>query len=127
TITINSITQDEPVLGPDEGAGNTAPDGAGIGTGFALIRAERDGNGNGRVYKINYTASDGKGGSCQGTLTVTVPHSQNGDPAIDDGQNFDSTQTPTGATRRRASKGRVARVLHANLRRGHGTITTAGY
>jgi hypothetical protein len=125
TIVINSITQDEPVFGPGDGAGNTAPDGAGIGTGVAMIRAERDGDGNGRVYKINYTASDDKGASCQGTLTVTVPHSQNGSPAIDDGQNFDSTQTPTSAARRKASRSHVARSLHAKTRIARGAVAGA--
>jgi len=90
TLTVDGITQDEPVLAP--GSGNTSPDGAGVGTGVALVRAERTGGGNGRVYRIGFTASDGNGGTCGGFLNVAVPHSQNGDPAIDDGQLHDSTQ-----------------------------------
>ena len=36
---------------------NTAPDGAGIGTGVVEVRAERQGSGNGRVYEVQFTAS----------------------------------------------------------------------
>jgi hypothetical protein len=37
------------------------------------LRAERDGAGDGRVYRIAFTASDARGGSCSGTATVSVP------------------------------------------------------
>jgi hypothetical protein len=37
-----------------------APDGFGIGTGIAEIRAERNGQGNGRVYSITFEANDGR-------------------------------------------------------------------
>jgi hypothetical protein len=37
-------------------------------------------------------ADDGNGGTCMSSVFVQVPHSQNSDPAIDSGQNFDSTQ-----------------------------------
>lgn len=88
TFTVASITQDEPLLGT--GSGDTAPDGAGVGSGIAQVRAERAGDGNGRVYEVGFTASSA-GGSCSGSFQVTVPHSQNGEPAVDDGQAFDST------------------------------------
>jgi hypothetical protein len=86
---ITSITQDEPVSGP--GFGTTMPDAAGKGGSVAQIRAERAGNGNGRVYAINYEATDPKGAHCSGVLNVTVPHGQNGAPATDDGQQHTST------------------------------------
>jgi hypothetical protein len=54
------------------------------------IRAERSGTGNGRAYRIAFSASDGRGGTCVGSVTVAVPHSQNGDPAVDDGPIYDS-------------------------------------
>lgn len=88
TFTVDSIRQDEPLLGT--GSGDTAPDGAGIGTGVAEVRVERDGKGNGRVYEIGFTAAS-SGGSCTGSFQVTVPQSQNGEPATDDGAAFDST------------------------------------
>ena len=89
TITATSVTQDEPVIGT--GDGHTSPD-AVIQAGVASVRAERAGNGNGRVYRIAFTADDGKGSTCTGAVTVGVPHSQKkGLTAIDDGQLYDST------------------------------------
>ena len=89
-ITVDSIRQDEPVN--DKADGNTAPDGTGVGTDSPEIRAERAGTGNGRVYHIGFTASDGQGGTCTGEVTVGVPTSQGkkGGP-VDDGPLYDST------------------------------------
>jgi len=88
SIVITAIRQDERV-----GHGSSSPDGIGIGTDTAWIRAERDGNGNGRVYHIYYTAYDGRGGSCSGVIRLPiVPHDQSGDiDAIDGGALYDST------------------------------------
>ena len=70
----------------------TSPDGFGVGTPQAQVRAERSGTGNGRVYAITFKADDGKGGTCTATVNVVVPHDQGGSIVpIDDGQNFDST------------------------------------
>lgn len=91
TITIQGITQDEPVDGL--GSGDTAPDGQGVGTSVAEVRAERSGTGDGRVYAISFAASDGKGGTCTGQVQVGVPHSQD-DTAVDSGQSYDSTSEP---------------------------------
>jgi hypothetical protein len=95
TITIDSIYQDEAVNAPF--SGGTAPDGQGIGTATAQVRAERvgaEGNGNGRVYHIGFTAEDNFGGMCSGEVLVGVPMSNNGTPAVDDGALFDSTAIP---------------------------------
>ena len=90
TITIHSIYQDEAVDAP--GSGNTSPDGQGVGTSSAEVRAERAGNGNGRVYHIFFTADDGHGGSCSGEVLVSVPKSQGANgAAVDDGPLYDST------------------------------------
>jgi hypothetical protein len=86
-IEILSITQDEAV--DERGSGNTECDGNGVGTSVAHIRSERSGRGNGRVYEIEYSAFNG---GCSGFVHVTVPHDQSGDPAEDDGQDFDSTE-----------------------------------
>lgn len=98
TITITSITSDEPTA-TDEGSGGKkhAPDASGIGTNTAMVSNERSGNGDGRVYVINFTALDGKGGECTGSVSVKVPHDQRLKhsglcPAIDSGQNYDATQ-----------------------------------
>lgn len=98
TITITRITQDEPLN--TVGDGNFEPDGAGVGTSAAQVRAERTGTprvpGNGRVYQISYSASDGRGGECTGSVAVCVPHDQgNRSVCIDDGQRYNSV---TGAT-----------------------------
>ena len=87
---ITSIRQDEPVNGL--GDGDTSPDGFGVGTNTAQVRAERSGLLNGRVYEIGFTAEDGKGESCTSIVSVGVPHDKGGQPApVNDGANFDST------------------------------------
>ncbi len=89
TITVTGVTQDEPVNA--KGDGHTSPD-AVIQAGAASVRAERSGKGNGRIYRIAFTADDGHGSSCGGAVTVGVPHSlHKGTTAIDDGQVYDST------------------------------------
>jgi len=89
TITITGIRQDEPVAGPD----GTAPDATGVGSSTGSVRAERDEDGNGRVYHIFFDADDGNGGVSSGEVTVTVLHDkrkQDGSP-VDGGPLFDST------------------------------------
>jgi hypothetical protein len=88
-ITITGIAQDEPTNGL--GDGDTAVDGQiNAGNSFA-VRAERAGTGNGRVYHVSFTASDGAGGSCSGTATIGVPHDQGPDGGpVDDGALFNS-------------------------------------
>lgn len=88
TLTVTSITQDEPVNG--QGDGDASPDGFGVGTANPQVRAERSGTGNGRGYRINFKAVDAKSGECSGFVTVGVPHDKKDTP-IDDGQNYDST------------------------------------
>ena len=88
TITILSVTQDEPLNGL--GDGDTSPD-ALIQGDTVLLRAERQGGGNGRVYWISFQADDGVGGVCTGTVAVCVPHDRGqGSNCIDDGQFYDS-------------------------------------
>lgn len=89
-ISITGVTQDELVNGL--GDGDTSPD-AVIQRSNVLLRAERSGKGNGRVYRVNFTADDGQGGVCAGSVNVGVPHSMKpGMSAVDDGQLYDSTQ-----------------------------------
>lgn len=93
-ITIDSIFQDEPV--DTYGDGKYTPDGRGVGTSKAWVRAERasgswwnswwswpwkrshgkkkmKSKGNGRVYHIDFTADDGTGDTCSGKVLVGVP------------------------------------------------------
>jgi len=89
SITIDSIFQDEVVDGT--GDGSFVPDGQGLGTAIAEVRAERDGSGNGRVYHIGFTAAD-ESGTCSGVVLVGVPQSQGKKGApVDDGPLYDST------------------------------------
>jgi hypothetical protein len=87
TIVIDSIFQDEPV-----GKNKFSPDGI-IDAETAWVRAQRAGKGDGRVYHISFTASDGLGGLCTGEVLVgIVPHDQGGSIiAIDGGPLYDST------------------------------------
>lgn len=90
TITVTGIQQDEPVNAI--GSGNTAPDGSGVGTSTAYIRAERAGPGTGRIYFISFTATNTQGAQCSGMVQGFVPHDQGqGFTPVDTGQRYDST------------------------------------
>jgi hypothetical protein len=73
---LTSITSNEPDNG--RGDGDTANDiqGADLGTADTdfLLRAERSGRGEGRVYTITYTASDKSGNQTPAVVMVDVPH-----------------------------------------------------
>lgn len=85
-ITITSVKQDEPVN--DGGDGNTSPDAKKVeGRKDAVyLRAERSGQGDGRVYCISFTAKD-----CTGTVKVGVPHDQGqGSTPVNSGCKYNS-------------------------------------
>jgi hypothetical protein len=86
-VRITRIMQSEPADGAGDGA--TCADASGEGTSTALLRAERSGTGSGRLYVIEFTAEDGKGGSATGSVTVSVPKSAS-QPAKDSGLRFAS-------------------------------------
>lgn len=89
-VSISGVTQDEPTSGLV--TGDTGPDATLFGSSVDL-RAQRDPGGNGCVYRVQFDANDGKGGTCTEAVTVQVPNSQKpGQVIIDDGQNFDSTR-----------------------------------
>lgn len=83
-VRISGVTSDEP--NNSGGDGNTtndiviAPDCKSV-----QLRAERMGAGNGRVYTSTFKVTDGSGNVGTATARVTVPHSQNGAPALDNG------------------------------------------
>lgn len=82
-VTFHSATSDEPIN--DKGDGNTEPDIV-FGCDGVMLRAERQGGGNGRVYTLEWTVSDGEPDhDIHGTCIVSVPHDQSGRDAIDDG------------------------------------------
>jgi len=90
TITVTSVSQDEPTEGL--GDGDMAPD-ASYSGGDVEVRAERSGIEDGRVYHIYFKATDEYGGTCEGEVTVGVPHDKK-DTAIDSGPVYDSTALP---------------------------------
>ena len=67
-----TVTSDEPVSGT--GNGDQAPDWDIMNDHHIKLRAERDGNGDGRVYTIKVTCTDQHGNSASGTKVVIVPH-----------------------------------------------------
>ena len=78
-LAVDGVTQDEPVRSADD---PTSPDAALLGDGDLRIRAERSPRGDGRVYRIAFTATDDHGGSCSGATTVLVPRKKH-QPAVD--------------------------------------------
>lgn len=89
TISVVTVRQDEPLN--DVGDGNTAPD-AVVHNHTVLLRAERSGSGNGRVYHVGFHA-ESPGGRCEGTVKVFVPHDMRKPiGAVDEGALFDSTR-----------------------------------
>jgi hypothetical protein len=88
-VLIVAIFSDEPV--DHDGDGSSGPDGQGVGSSTAKLRAERAGTGDGRVYHIGFVASDGQGGECAGEVLVQVPHDRRAQ-AVDGGPLFDATK-----------------------------------
>ena len=89
---IDSVQQDEPVSragGKQSGSDAQLPGGAAA-TNQVQVRAERIASGNGRVYRIAYTVSDGTAG-CSGVAHVSVARNKH-EGAVDDGdtQRWDS-------------------------------------
>lgn len=72
TITLVSVTSDEPDNG--QGDGDTPNDIVIVDNDTFKLRAERSGGGDGRVYTITYQVTNTCGQSIVITATVTVPH-----------------------------------------------------
>ena len=87
TVTVVGVTQDEPTAGLGEG---DTPTDAIIQGNEVLLRAERAGTGNGRVYAITFRAENDFGETCTGTVSVCVPRAARG-ACVDDGQVYRST------------------------------------
>ena len=85
---IVGVSSDEPVSGP--GSAHD-PDAQIVGGARVLLRSERQGDGNGRVYEIRFSATNDHG-SCMGSVQVSVPHDRSGEDATDDGQLYDPTR-----------------------------------
>jgi hypothetical protein len=99
-LTITGVTQDEPLIG---GGDNTSPDAFSkqLTTDPSVaalldnqpnqvyLRTERRNSGDGRVYRIAFDGSDGRGGTCSGTTKVSVPR-KSGVAAVDSPPSYDS-------------------------------------
>jgi hypothetical protein len=85
-ISVTRVTQDEAVNGLEDG--DTSPDAVRQGS-TVQLRAERAGNGDGRVYNVGFTADDGAGGVCSGVVQICVPTNR-GTVCIPGGQQFSS-------------------------------------
>ncbi len=85
-VVITSVSSDEPENVQGEGDGNTVDDIVIVDSQTVELRAERQGDGNGRVYTINFEVTDDSGNTEIGSCTVWVPHDQgSGSTAVDDG------------------------------------------
>lgn len=83
---ITCVSSDEPVNAL--GDGNTAADIVIVDKDTVLLRSERQGMGDGRVYEVHFKVSDSSGNVAYGVCPVGVPHSQNGQPAVDSGDAY---------------------------------------
>ena len=84
SVVIASVSSDEPENGG--GDGNTFNDIViGADCKSVQLRAERATSGNGRVYRITFKITDSAGNTTTVMAKVSVPTSQNGAAAIDDG------------------------------------------
>ena len=91
TWRITGVTSNE--ADDSTGSGNTAPDWVIQGDHKVLLRAERSGHGNGRVYTISVEALDDAGNSTVGDVRVLVPHDKGHHRVSpDDGDDDDNDQ-----------------------------------
>jgi uncharacterized repeat protein (TIGR01451 family) len=76
SVTILKVTSDEGVIGDADIviAANCKS---------VQLRKERLGDGDGRVYRVYFKVTDAAGNSTTVSKTVSVPHSQNGNPAVE--------------------------------------------
>jgi spore coat protein A len=138
SIHVTRVTQDEPISHrasagaapaashPGPGAmamGHEADDGcvdAEVVDGQLYIRRERQDGGNGRVYRVSFTAVASDGGAADGTVTVGVPSKAGVRLVIDDGQAYNSRE---GCTDRNA---RMEMAAAKPLGTGHPFTTSLG-
>lgn len=84
SVTALEVTSDEAVNALGDGS---TPLDARVMGGVVQVRAERAGDGDGRVYAIRYRV---EGRECEGSVFVRVPLEE-GEEAVDSGQSFDAT------------------------------------
>lgn len=84
TVTFTGARQDEPLS-------RRGGDVTGLGTPTAMVRADRLGGDDGRIYHLDFEARDRHGSTCTGRVTVCVPHDQKEESCGDGGPIFAST------------------------------------
>jgi hypothetical protein len=90
--TILSVYSDEPEDVGGGGDGNTSDDIILVDHSTLMVRAERQGGGNGRVYGVSFEVVDSEGNEAADICYAYVPHDQSGSTAVDDGPAY--TVTP---------------------------------
>ena len=87
SVVIVSASSDEP---DDANADGTTINDIVIGADCKSVklRAERKGDGDGRVYIVTFKVTDASGNVSTATAKVTVPNAQNGNPAVNSGVSF---------------------------------------
>ena len=83
--TIVSISSDEPEDVKGGGDGNTTDDIVITGTSSFMLRSERQGGGNGRIYTVRFTARDSEGNMNRDACRIGVPHDRSGARPVNDG------------------------------------------
>ena len=88
---ITKVTQDEKTKGAIS-KNDKGPDAQRVGgkPHQVKLKAERVASGNGRVYRIFFTVSDGQGGTCSGKVKVGVPKTKNGNAFDNLNRSFNS-------------------------------------
>jgi hypothetical protein len=86
SVRFTSVSSDEPV--DARGDGHHAPDVVADGCDAVALRSERQGGGDGRVYRLGWRAADHAGNAVEGECRVVVAHDQSGRPAIDSGEAY---------------------------------------
>ena len=137
TLRITGVTQDEPVgsAAASDAGDKKCSDAVIAAEGGLSVRAERSGNGNGRVYVVSFTATDSHGAAREGKVAVCVPPSEgakgsnhrggSADGCVDDGQSFNSL----GCSSQRAFLGAGATADQPSLtvELGHGPSRTLAF
>ena len=88
TLVVRAVDEGGPVTSrivsvrSNEPADATSPDWVITGDLSLLLRAERSGQGHGRVYTITVQCRDAAGNTRTGTTLVTVPHDQGHGPGF---------------------------------------------
>jgi hypothetical protein len=89
SVVIASVTSDELDDNPSGGDGNTTNDIViAANCKSVQLRAERDGDLNGRVYTITFRVTDSAGNIGTATARVLVPHDQGNGGAVDSGPHY---------------------------------------